>query len=369
MSSSTRLSKISTGTRSRLLVLLCLVLLFAAVHLVLEAAARFAERNLDAYLWKDQDYLRLFSSANHLERGRGQLFIYGPSEAREGLLPDAFGPVASGLKPYQAAHGVATIEDGLVMLDYIERAYGPSAVPDAVLLGITTRFIANIRMQRSPLVRSINRYSPLFRVVEATHSSSLVPKSALESASARWALLSLQPDRYRRGLFAIASRLLTTAAPSLAANRWTWQPIVPSKSLTKPIRPPERSKEWLAAKGTFWELVHNWDPESDRDQVTDELRRMLDYIARHDIRLFVVNLPEVSWNRELYEPGRYESYLAIVQQALGETPFLDLRTFLNDDEYYDEAHPTLEGGVRLSKEVAAFINDHCCDAHWATGVP
>ena len=62
--------------------------MFAGVHLALEASARFSERYLGAYLWKEQDYLRLFSPANHAGRGRHRLLIYGPSEAREGLIPE-----------------------------------------------------------------------------------------------------------------------------------------------------------------------------------------------------------------------------------------------------------------------------------------
>ena len=69
----------------------------------------------------------------------------------------------------------------------------------------------------------------------------------------------------------------------------------------------------------------------------------------------MVNLPELSWNRVLYQPGRYEAYLDIVGLALGETPFLDLRTFLPDDDFYDSAHPTWDGGMRVSKRVGAFI--------------
>jgi hypothetical protein len=337
--------------------LLYLVLLFAATHLILEGAARFAERYLDAYLWKEQDYLRLFSPANHAGRGRGRLHICGPSEAREGLLPQEIGRVAAQFKAYQSAQSVGTLEDCIVVFSYVERAYGTSAIPEALLIGITTRFIANLRNQPSPLFHGINRYSPLFRVDETVDPPTLEPKSVIESVSARWAILRLQPDRYRRGLFAIASRLATAAVPSLAADRRTWQPIFPAKAITGHIWSPEVSKKHLTEKGSTWARVHDWDAFADRVRVTRDLQWLLEYAARRNIRLFVVNLPEVSWNRDAYPPGRYEAYLAIVQAALGETPFLDLRTFLTDEEFYDEQHPTWQGGIRLSKRVAQFIND------------
>ena len=72
----------SSGVRLRLAALGCALLMFAGTHLALEASARFSERYLNAYLWKEQDYLRLFSPANHAGRGRHRVLISGPSEAR-----------------------------------------------------------------------------------------------------------------------------------------------------------------------------------------------------------------------------------------------------------------------------------------------
>ena len=76
------------------------------------------------------------------------------------------------------------------------------------------------------------------------------------------------------------------------------------------------------------------------------------------VELYVVNLPELSWNRELYKPGRYEAYLELVKSALGDTPFLDLRTFLADEDFFDDAHPVWPAGFRVSQRVAAFIDEH-----------
>jgi hypothetical protein len=354
-----------SGTLPRLAVLVTVALMFVAVHAALEGAARFSERYLGAYLWKEQDYLRLFSPANHAGRGRHRLLIYGPSEAREGLLPDEIAREAKGLKPYQNSQSIGTIEDGLIVLRYIEGAYGPGAVPDAILLGVTTRFVGNLRARSSPLWEGINKYSSHFRVVEDAHPPSLVRRSFVESIEPRLALLGLMPDRYRRGLFAIASRTATKIVPSLSAERRSWEPIAPSKYLVGKYASEAATKKWLVTPGNFWELVHNWDPAREGERVMRELQMYRDFAAKHGSELYVVNLPELSWNRELYKPGRYEAYLDIVKSALGPTPFLDLRTFLPDELFFDDAHPTWDGAIKVSREVGAFINAHRRIAHSA----
>ena len=356
MTSSTRDSE--RGTRYRLAVLLCVGLMFTGVHIALESAARFSERHLGAYLWKHQDYLRLFSPANHLGRGKHRLLIYGPSEAREGLLPAEIATLAAGLEPYQNSQSVGTLEDGVLVLQYIEGAYGRTAIPDAILLGITTRFVGNIRPASSPLWDGINKYSPHFRVDERTRPPTLVRRSFVESLGPRVALLSLQPDRYRRGLFAIASRMATRLVPSLSAHRATWEPIAPSKYLVGKYASEAVIKQALVRPGSAWPLIHSWEPERERERVTRELQMYLDFAAKYGVELYVVNLPEASWSRERYKPGRYESYLDVVQKALGPTPFLDLRTFLTDDLFFDDAHPTWDGAIRVSTEVGRFIEAH-----------
>ena len=101
------------------------------------------------------------------------------------------------------------------MLRYIEGAYGRGAIPEVILLGITTRFVGNLRKRSSPLWDGINKYSPHFRVDASSRPPTLVRRSLLDSLRPRVALLNLQPDRYRRGLFAIASRTATRIVPSL----------------------------------------------------------------------------------------------------------------------------------------------------------
>ena len=356
MTSSTRDSR--NGTRHRLAVLACVGLMFAGVHAALEGAARFSERYLGAYLWKEEDYLRLFSPANHLGRGSNRLLMYGPSEAREGFLAEEIARATPGLEPYQNSQSIGTLEDGLVVLRYIEGAYGRSAVPDVILLGVTTRFIGNLRTRPSPLWDGINKYSPHFKLADDTHPPTLVPRTFVESLKPRLALLRLQPDRYRRGLFAIASRTATRLVPSLSAERRSWEPIAASKYFVGKYASESAIRKWLVTPGNYWDLVHSWEPDRDRARVTRELQMYRDFSAKYGLELYVVNLPELSWNRDLYKPGRYEAYLGIVKDALGPTPFLDLRTFLPDKLFFDDAHPTWEGAIRVSREVGSFIDAH-----------
>ena len=342
---------------------------FAVTHLVLERVAVYAEVHLGAFLWKQQDTLQLFSPHNYVNRGSGRLLIYGPSEAREAFLLEEVEPRVPGLRPYQHSQHGGTFEEGLVVLDYMERVYGPTAVPDAILLGITPRFVANIRSEASPLFTAIDRYSPYFTLDQTAHPPSLVGRSSLDSVRARVALLALQPDRYRRGVFAVASRVVTHFVPTLAADRRVWSPVSQAKRLTARIGSERRIRSWLSTPGNEFEQIHKWDPRENREAIARQFRALRDLTARHGIALYVVNLPELSWNRELYDVGRYDAYLRIVHEELRATPFLDLRTELSDDEFYDWSHATWKGGRHVSRRVASFIQDQRAMEHGARAQP
>jgi len=340
--------------RARLTVPLLAVFFVAASHLLLEQAARFAERDLNAFLWKQQSELQLFSAHNYVGRGRGRLLICGPSEGREALLPEEFSAGQQRLEPYQNSHSHGTLESTLINLEYIERAYGQSAIPEGILLAITPRYVANIRHERSPLYGAINRYSPHFSVEDEERSPRLVPRTLRESLRARIALLSLEPDRYRRGLFAIAARLATSIAPSLAAERAVWGPVRQAKYLTARIESDQTIHDWLNEPGGVPADVRAWDAGAD-SRSRAVFSRFMDFVERHGVRLYVVNLPQLSWSRELDNPDRYAAYLELVRDAIGDTPFLDLRTFVPDDGFYDSLHVTWREGKRVSRRVGMFV--------------
>jgi hypothetical protein len=344
--------------RARLTTIGLVGLLFVLTHAAFEQAARFSETQLHAFLWRQQDTLRLFSAHNYAGRGRGRVLVYGPSEAREAFLPEEFRRHLSDLVPYQNSQSIGTLEDGLVILDYLEQAYGTSAMPEALLLGITPRFIANIRDGQSPLFNAIDRYSPLFSVDRQHSPPRLVPRSLVESLRPRANLLAVQPDRYRRGLFAIVSRITTTLVPSLASDRRMWGPISQAKYLDDPLTTPEGIRHWLDTKGNFWDKTFCWNPDENPEPVRRHLRLLIDYAARHDIQLYVVNLPELSWARERYNSKYYDAYMQIVRDAFRDVPFLDLRTFLAEDDFYDSSHPKWRAGRRVSERFAQFIEAH-----------
>jgi len=161
---------------------------------------------------------------------------------------------------------------------------------------------------------------------------------------------------------AIAGDLLIKRYPRVDESLRFRHSVAAAKYVDHRIWSPEVIKAHLSAKGRVWETIHAWEPARDRGRVTRELRLLLDYTSRHGIELYVVNLPELSWNRALYDRQRYDEYLDLVRSALGTTAFLDLRTFLSDDEFYDTSHPMWRGGIRVSKKVADFIAERRAEA-------
>ena len=97
-------------------------------------------------------------------------------------------------------------------------------------------------------------------------------------------------------------------------------------------------------------------PQRPRPEGGKAFARLLEFTRGHGIELYVVNLPETVWVREGYRPGRYETYLRLVREALGETPLLDLRELLGPDEFQDATHTTRAGAVRVTDRVIQFIH-------------
>lgn len=340
------------GTSATLGVVVVVGLLFVGTHLALDAVSRHAERNLGAYLWKQDDFLRLFSPAHHDEQGRGRLMIFGPSEAREALLPEELGHRLRHLKPYQGATSWGTLEELLVTLDYLEKAYGTDAIPEVLLIGITPRFIADIRDGSERFFRGIDGYSPHFKVTGDDHPPALVPKSFFDQFTALIRITALQPDRYRRGLFAVLNARFGSDWSILSSNERAM--IRPGKYREVPA-----DRLWAEKAITFdrWRRVHAWNPEETRGIIEREIGLLLGFANRHRVRLYVVNLPEHSVNRERFQPGRYAAYLDITRRAFKKTPFIDLRESLGDTNFYDEAHVTWQGARKVADTVATFITE------------
>jgi hypothetical protein len=253
---------------------------------------------------------------------------------------------------------MGTLEDILVALEYIDRAYGAGAVPSALVIGATPRFIGDLRSYPSPFFAGIAKYSPHFTLDQSTSPPTLVPRSRTASLEARVALLSLQPDRYRRGAVAMALHLSGPLVPETVALRIRQFANRPAKYMTGKLYGDEQLQHWLETPGNYWSKVWAWDPVADHERVVGQLERLRTFAARHDIAVYVINLPEHPQVRRRFTPGQYEGYLQALREGIGDAPYLDLRTFLADSDFVDDAHPNWRAGIRVSRTVGEFVGAH-----------
>jgi hypothetical protein len=336
----------------------CAFAAFFVTHFALEQIARYAEKNTDAYLWWREEYMQIFSPLNYVDRGEGRLLMFGASEAREAFVTDTFNERLPDLRAYQNSSSIGTISDAVVLLNYLERSYGPTAVPEAMLLGVTTRFIANKLFWEddSPMLWSIDRYSPYFKLDRTQAPPQLVDRSPGESLEARFAQMCHQQRRYNGSFRALAREVVTRLRPELSEHRF-WYSLYPSKFHHRQPLPLHGTKEWLGRPNNPYRTLHTWDAAEHREGVRRHLDLLLEFAGRHGMELYIVNLPELPYHAGLYEPGIYERYLEEVQAAIGDTPFLDLRGFLQEEEFFDICHPTHEAAVKISGTVAEFIRE------------
>jgi hypothetical protein len=324
-----------TKFRLSVTVLLAMALLYVVASAALLLLSRHVESTTNVYPFSNEDWLRCLLPTLYDNRGHDRIFLAGPSEAREDLLYDRFDRAFPGLHAFQGAQSLGTFDDLLLTLDYVHRTCGDDAIPRAIVLGVTPRFVANIPRGASPLAGAINSYSPHFSVKKTDGISTLVPKSTLKSLRSRQRFLEKAPGRYRTALLALFreplgldadyehlhERLLS--APFGAAIRFS---SLPYKYHHLPPMPRESMLAWMRSPTSFWTKSHQWDPGLDEQLVRSQFQRLIELSRRHDVRLFVVNLPEHPANRAAYDPDRYDAYLRLVRQSIGDTPFLDLRT-------------------------------------------
>ena len=155
-----------------------------------------------------------------------RLLIYGPSEAREGLLPDEIAREAKGLKPYQNSQSIGTLEDGLIVLRYIEGAYGPRRRSRRDSARGQTRFVGNLRTLSSPLVGRDRQVQPSLprrrRRASAIARAAVVSRVDRATARAAWpdagslpprAFRHREPDRHEDRAVAFGR------APELGTDR------------------------------------------------------------------------------------------------------------------------------------------------------
>lgn len=317
---------------------------------VLSDLACWAESGPRHYLWRHEEWLQLFTADNYVERGRGRILLTGPSEAREAFLIDRLEEAFPKEEAYQNALSMGTMEDVLLLLEYIEGAYGREAVPDRIVLGVTPRFLFNYPpVERTPLAIAIDRYSPFFRVDHRADRVRLAPRTSILRAFVADLRFSFkQGRRYRSGLEALALELIRRTPLPVSGDRL--------ETKLKPYKYhhlPPLSKDHYRAHFTRNRFGYTVDEK--RAEVRADAERLRALCRRNGVRLYVVILPSGPWLDDHYEPGFQPAFLELTRRAYGEERILDLTRLLGPHEFYDHTHCTKKGAERITRRVVRMI--------------
>jgi hypothetical protein len=335
-----------------------------------------------------------------VSRRRADIMLTGPSDAAEGFVVADFEAAFPGARIVSMPLSAATLDDVLILLQYLEKVYGADAAPRVLVVGVSARVVANIprrfgRLKDSaayaPLIQTINRYSPYMSVDSTAIGSQLVPKSAAASALATLRFLRKQQPRYRTAVVDAIRRMTahdgTVSRPadlpalsdirrpfnvddleptlaylkhaSLSSFLRDWLTAYESPYLYRYMAPlAEPEIRWMVANKYIYTRVHAWRPLHEEALVRAQLQQLTGRCAALGIRLYIVNLPEHRLSRQCYVPGCYESYLRLVRESLGTVPFLNLHELLDDDEFYDGYHPSARGAQRVTERVVSLLRSH-----------
>ncbi len=374
---------------------LVLLLAFTVVQGGLLQVAQWAERHANPYPYRSEDWLRYLLPALFEGKGKGRMFMTGPSTVRENFLYDRLGQAFPQYSPYQGGMSLGTIDDLLLSLEYIEQVYGKEALPEICIVGVSPRFVANIPSVRA-FSLGLNRYSSHFKVQGGQELPRLEKKSWIEGVSS-WILFMTQKQaqRIRIGVLAAIGEIVGTKSyeESLLAYQQVQQgksfavhpltrmlirsgvarllgieqdlklglehviPIEVSPFKYHKLKIVDRTalNQNLRNPKSWWTDVHQWNPEKDRRLVMGKFSKLLEFSNQYGIRLYVVNLPESTMSHRLYREKNYQAYVDLVQSSIGTTPFLDLRHHAPDEEFYDAEHLTFQGAQRVTSELVLFL--------------
>ena len=375
------------------------VLLLAwAGYAGMDGLARQVESSNDVYPWREEDYLRFLEGSLMDGEGSSRIFLGGPSEAREDFIFQKFEEAFPGMEAYQAGQSLGTFDDLLLALEYGEAVWGHESAPAVLVMGITPRFVGSILSDgRKPLAASITRYSPYFTVDTTSAVPRLVEKPFLDGLRSRIRFIGKQRERFRAAIAGVVNAVVDDGTPyerylddfpaiqagipsfvrseglQTSMSRLTRLYVSPYRYHHLEPWPVSRIQRWSSETDSFWYLTHHWNPTSDSALVQARFDRLNAYLERCGTRLYVVNLPEHPLIQRGYLPGYYEAYLGLVRSAVPDSTFLDLRTMMRAEDFYDAGHLTLESALRVSERTIAFLKNHepvsTADALAAVGLP
>ncbi|MBW7992799.1 MAG: hypothetical protein FVQ84_22655 [Planctomycetes bacterium] len=377
------------------------LLVYVGLNFCLLYLAHWAERSANTYPYKYQDWLRYLLPTMINTGGQNKLFLLGESAVREAFLYEQFNREFPSMTTFQGSLSLGTLDDTLLVLDYVKCVYGDEALPKILVLGISPRFVANIPKNSSPFIMALNRYSPFYCVGQTSTGSYLIPKGRWECLVSRARFQRKQQSRYLTAFSALLFRLLDDGLPyesfihefpkiralrsaltmrslnslspaidyvrdigvGTSVGRWLRIKTSPYKYHHLVPRRPENMVKWLLHPESFWAEVYAWDPQISESTLRFQFERLLTFTSKHGIQLYVVNLPENKLGRDLYDPINYQNYHNLVLDSLDNVPFLDLREMLSERDFYDVVHTNLPGALRVTDKVVQFIKNHQNDSH------
>jgi hypothetical protein len=344
----------SERTRALFATLAACALAWLVAAVALEATARFVEERLGAYLWVEEEWMQWFTPGRYAPSPEPAVLVLGPSEAREAFWPEPF-RARLGARLLNESLSMSSFEDGVTQLELIEASYGRGTLGRWLVVAVTPRFLLGFTPGERPLPIALARYHPELAIDESVEPQRLVPKSPLGGIVARVRFVGHAGKRYRRAL-----RTLALAARDGRGGDWEGllraNFLVSSRYHAFPAHDKAEYYAWTAAGKGVYEQMRHMRAEPRRETILRDFARIREIAERNGARVLVVNLPEGGWlRRGFYDPGVYESYRAVLAEAAGELPLLDLREALPDDAFYDWNHPTYAASLQLSERVAAWI--------------
>ena len=327
-----------------------------------------AERDLGVFPYKEEDWYRFLLPSQFALQDKPVVMLAGPSQVRENLRIERFRDAFPDFHIYQGGISLGTIEDTEIALKFIETAYGKEALPDFVVLGTSVRFLANIPSDR-PFSAVINTYSG-WMVEAGVGGVEVRPKPFVSTLASRLQFVGKLPVRFNaaaRAWVATVARALADRPPSATLIRaaglesfWARRvlkleyPTTPYKFARHSSRPIEQVSDRLTEAGSWGLQVVGWDAGSERIAASARLRGLMAFLKERNIGVAVINMPERAVLRESFIFD-YDDYLGAIRDAIGVTPFIDMRTFTRDEEFHDAEHTLPRGSERLTDHIITWL--------------